>query len=246
VTTNTVLEDIEGRILSRLDDRDWVTIARITAPDYRDPVNKYGDPELSTLQLLHNRTFGNFDLRKSEKIPEADLESLERAFHAAVQFAENPRGWLLFIGGFGSGKTHLAAAIGLYWLDHRFQPSFVVVPDLLDHLRAAFSPNSNSSLDRRFESVRTTRLLILDDLGTQSTTPWAREKLYQLFNYRYNAELPTVITTSASLEEMDPRLRSRMLDKRMCSIYALTVPSYTGVQPKGHRATSKRSRTQQP
>ena len=34
-------------------------------------------------------------------------------------------------------------------------------------------------------------------------TPWVREKLYQLFNYRYNAELPTVITTSDSLEEMD-------------------------------------------
>ena len=40
------------------------------------------------------------------------------------------------------------------------------------------------------------RLLVLDDLGTESASPWAQEKLYQLFNYRYNARLPTVITTA--------------------------------------------------
>jgi DNA replication protein DnaC len=68
----------------------------------------------------------------------------------------------------------------------------------------------------------------LDDLGTQATTPWVREKLYQLFNYRYNAELPTVITTLVSLEEMDPRLRSRMMDTRLCINYTINVPSYTG------------------
>jgi DNA replication protein DnaC len=59
-------------------------------------------------------------------------------------------------------------------------------------------------------------------------TPWVREKLYQLFNYRYIAELPTVITTADTLEEMDARIRSRMLDTRLCSIYAITAPAYHG------------------
>ena len=94
----------------------------------------------------------------------------------------------------------------------------VVVPDLLDHLRATFNPNSSVTLDRRFEEIRTARMLILDDLGTQSATPWAREKLYQLFNYRYNAELPTVITTASLLQEIDQRLYSRMQDARLCKI----------------------------
>jgi DNA replication protein DnaC len=102
----------------------------------------------------------------------------------------------------------------------------VSVPDLLDHLRATFSPNSNVSLDRRFEEVRKSRMLILDDLGTQSATPWAREKLYQLFNYRYNAELPTVITTSSKTKDLDPRLYSRMQDGRLCKIVLIPVPAY--------------------
>jgi DNA replication protein DnaC len=58
-----------------------------------------------------------------------------------------------------------------------------------------------------------------------------KEKLYQLFNHRYNAELPTVITSAETLEEMDPRLRSRMLDKRLCRIYAITTPPYSGAVP---------------
>ena len=107
----------------------------------------------------------------------------------------------------------------------------MVVPDLLDHLRATFNSNSDITLDRRFQEVRTTPLLILDDLGTQSSSGWVKEKLYQLFNHRYNAELPTVITSAETLEEMDPRLRSRMLDKRLCRIYAITTPPYSGAVP---------------
>ena len=82
--------------------------------------------------------------------------------------------------------------------------------------------------DRRFEEVRSTPLLILDDLGTQSMTPWVREKLFQIFNYRYNAELPTVITTSDYREEMDARLRSRIEDARLCKVYAITATGYRG------------------
>jgi DNA replication protein DnaC len=94
-----------------------------------------------------------------------------------------------------SAKTHLAAGIGIACQDKGKPVMFVVVPDLLDHLRATFSPTSTVSYDRMFNEVLTSEMLILDDLGTQSATPWAREKLYQILNYRYNAELPTVITT---------------------------------------------------
>ena len=101
-----------------------------------------------------------------------------------------------------------------------------MVPDLLDHLRATFSPTSSASYDSVFAQVRTARLLVLDDLGTQSATPWAREKLYQVLNYRYETRLPTVITTSSTLDEIDPRIRSRMLDERVCHVFKIIVPPY--------------------
>jgi DNA replication protein DnaC len=235
VTTNLSMQDIDERIRSRLMDPELVTRVRILAPDYRNPAGDYGHHKLSSLELMAKMTFSTFKLRQEENLSSQDAQSLEKAFEATRAFADNPRGWLVLMGGYGTGKTHLAAAIANYRADSHIPPLFVSVPDLLDHLRATFNPNSTISLDRRFEEVRTAALLILDDLGTESASPWAREKLYQLFNYRYNAELPTVITTTTSLEDMDPRLRSRMLDRRLCTIYALTVPSYTGTPSKVSR-----------
>lgn len=88
--------------------------------------------------------------------------------------------------------------------------------------------------------MRTAPLLILDDLGTQAATPWVREKLYQLFNYRYNAELPTVITTADYVKDVDSRLLSRMEDRRLCEIRAITAPAYRGVPQKTARRTYRR------
>jgi DNA replication protein DnaC len=130
------------------------------------------------------------------------------------------------MGTYGTGKTHLAAAIGHYRAALGDDPIFAVVPDLLDHLRATFSPTSTVSYDNVFSQIRTAPLLILDDLGTQNTTPWAREKLFQVLNFRYETRLPTVITTTSSLDEIDPRIRSRMLDERVCRLYKIIVPAY--------------------
>ncbi len=242
ITTNLLLEEIDGRISSRLQDVDLVTRVHIYAPDYRSPVSDETRTSISTLSLLADQTFGTFNLREHEKLPPEDRATLQKAFDAAVAFAENPRGWLVFMGGYGVGKTHLAAAIGNFRKAAGEEPIFVVVPDLLDHLRAAFSPSSTVSYDRRFEEVRSASLLILDDLGTQSATPWAREKLYQLLNYRYNAKLPTVITTAQSLDEIDPRIRSRMMDRRVCNIYGITVPAYVakGEGPAKRRAAQRK------
>ena len=232
VTTNLALDEVEARIRSRLADPELVTTCRIVAPDFRRPMDDTGHPELSSLDLMTGKTFGTFDERANEGLQLDELKSLQKALKAAHNFAEKPKGWLVMLGTYGSGKTHLAAAIANYRSGLGDPPLFVMVPDLLDHLRATFSPQSTTTFDRRFDEIRTAPLLVLDDLGTQSMTPWVREKLYQLFNYRYNAELPTVITTSDSLDEMDARIRSRLLDGKLCTIYAVTAPSYHGSKPK--------------
>ena len=229
VTTNLSLSEIEPRIRSRLQDPELVSDVRINAPDYRRPTDDMGHSALSSLDLLANKSFGNIDERRGEGLLAKEVKSLEKALKAAHRFAEKPKGWLIFMGSYGCGKTHLAAAIANYRASLGAPPLFIMVPDLMDHLRATFSPKSDVSYDRRFDEIRTAPLLILDDLGTQSMTPWVREKLYQLFNYRYNAELPTVITTADTLDEIDERIRSRLLDKRLCKIHALTVPAYYGV-----------------
>jgi DNA replication protein DnaC len=174
-------------------------------------------------------TFDTFNVQGPEA-SEIAL-SLHDALDTAREFAAHPNGWLVFTGPYGCGKTHLAAAIANERIERNQFSLFVVVPDLLDYLRAAYAPTSPVTYDERFEQVRNVELLILDDLGTQNTTPWAAEKLYQLLNYRYNASLPTVITTNQFLTDMDPRLASRLKDQSTVRI----IPIYA----TDHRVTGK-------
>ena len=240
VTTNLLLDEVEPRIRSRLADPDLVTHTRITAPDFRRPMQESRQVQLSSLDLHSSRTFDTFSLRKDENLEPPALKSLKDACDAAQSYAQKPRGWLLLTGDYGSGKTHLAAAVANFRAKLGDPPLFVMVSDLLDHLRATFGSNSETTFDRRFDEIRTTPLLVLDDLGAQSMTPWVREKLHQLFDYRYNAELPTVITVAAdALNEVDPRVRSRLLDARLCRIVGITAPAYHG-KPAGRKAHTAR------
>ena len=130
----------------------------------------------------------------------------------------------MLTGAYGCGKTHLAAAIATARTEAGQPALFMVVPDLLDHLRATFGPNSDVSYDELFEQLRSTPLLILDDFGAHNSSSWAQEKLFQLLNHRYNAQLPTVITTNQRLEELDPRLRSRLLDVNIVTFFPILAP----------------------
>ena len=245
ITTNQRLEELDPRIASRLVDLDLNQVFEITAPDFRKGSGGHvvldrSARNLSSLGLHTDQTFENFSLRRNEDMDAARRDNLARAVDEARSFARLPSGWLVLSGRYGCGKTHLAAAIANHQLNAgQSTPMFVVVPDLLDHLRATFSPTSSISLDRVFEQVKTAPLLILDDLGTESATPWAREKLFQLLNYRYAAKLPTVITTTAEIDEIDERLQSRMLDASRCTFFIIQAPSYHGSAAQRRGADEK-------
>jgi len=239
ITTNHELEEIPLRLRSRLVDPSLTKIVTILAPDYRRAGISPDQSDLSSLRLHTHQTFENLDPRKGE-LPREEEENLKRAFDIARGFAEAPRDWLVFTGTYGCGKTHLAAAIANYHVAQGHPALFVVVPDLLDHLRATFNPQSTITFYQQFEEVRRAPLLILDDLGTESATPWAREKLYQVFDYRYNARLPTVITTATPIEELDPRLATRMLDVSRCTPFAILAPAYRGGAPRRKKTTRRR------
>ena len=227
ITSNQKLEDIDLRIRSRMVDFGLARVLPIRAHDFRGGAIDQDQSELSSLSLMQDMTLDSFDLREDE-LPAEERANLKRALELCQAYAEEPDGWLVLTGAYGCGKTHLAAAIANERVA-RGQPAlFVVVPDLLDHLRATFSPGSQARFDRRFEEVKTAPFLVLDDLGTESASPWAQEKLFQLFNYRYIARLPTVITTVQKIGEVDARLRTRMLDLARCTPIGIIAPSYRG------------------
>lgn len=260
ITTNLMLDEIESRIRSRLQDEEFVAHVRITAPDYRRPTET-SNPGISMLSLpeMKAMTFKTFETREDElgkeavttitvekqdkfgnkfkdkevtrvKVTQDDLKTLRKAVNAAVAFAEEPEGWLVLLGGSFCGKTHLAAAIGNYRIDLGGQALLVEVADLLDYLRQTFRPASDVSFDRRFNEIKTTPLLILDDLKESGTSSvWAEDKLYQILNHRYYAHLPTVITSTLKPESFAvhyPGLWNKILDAAKSQVYVIDMPPY--------------------
>lgn len=162
---------------------------------------------VSNLGALSEKSFGTFHLR---------VPGVQLGYQAALEFATHRQGWLLLLGPYGCGKTHLAAAIANECISRGILVLFSTVPDLLDHLRSSYAPTSEVAYDELFSLMREAELLVLDDLGTQYPTVWANEKLFQLLNHRYQQRLSTVITANdQGLQLIDERIRSRLDDKSL-------------------------------
>ena len=188
---------------------------------------RIGDVPAGMLRM----NFTNFDPRGGRTATRQQQASLRSARDAARDFATDPNRWILFSGPHGSGKTHLAVAIAGESLRQGHTVFFAFVPDLLDHLRATFTPHSSIGYDELFEQIKTVPLLILDDLGAESSTSWAEEKLYQIMVYRHETLLPTIITTSygmKELEEAKPRIASRLMDSMIVEWVPVDAPDYRG------------------
>lgn len=221
ITTNIPVEDLDDRLRTRLADPD---LSQVYLLEERKPTPLDHFDALE-LELLSQMTFDSFDYKRIDLPPE-QRHSLEQAYQLAYSYAKSPQGWLVLLGTNGCGKTHLAASIANYFLKAGKPVYFVIVPEFLDHLRSTFSPESKVTYDEVFEKVKKAPLVILDDFGEQSSTRWAQEKLYQLINYRYNARLPTVITTCFSLEDIETRISSRMADPRLSLVFNIYAPDY--------------------
>ena len=90
--------------------------------------------------------------------------------------------------------------------------------------------------------VKGSPVLILDDLGMENLSGWARERLAQILNYRYSANLATVITaTNPDMESLDTRLRSRIEDPKISNFVPIGAPDYRGGTSKP-KTTSRKKR----
>ena len=199
ITSSLAPEEMPERFRARMNDSTFSTVAALkpsavqAAPD---------DPGIES-RLRNSMTFATFDRRGGAGSSAQQKETLREAFNASRSFAKQPSSWLYLAGPTGVGKTHLAVAIANEALEAGNKVIFRFVPDLLDHLRKSFSPTSQVTYDALFDRIKNAELLVLDDLGSQASTPWAEEKLYQLIVHRHNASLPTVITSRVLLEAAD-------------------------------------------
>lgn len=239
-TSAVPLERLDGRLQSKLTDPRTAVAIDLGGTARAKDMGLGGIPEV----MLREMTFDSFDRHGKARYKDSQV-TLEYALHASRSFAEDPHGWLLLVGGPGCGKTHLAVGIANEQLKHGGDVFFAFVPDLLDHLRNTYSPDSRVTYDELFDRIKQAPLLILDDLGAESPTPWANEKLYQIIVHRHNAQLPTIVTMPVPEESPEggrslySMVKSRLLDIRIVTEVVIYAPDYrdpsSGTTPKEPR-----------
>lgn len=139
-----------------------------------------------------SRTFKNF---------QTDTPGRAKAHRTALDYAENfdthlAAGDGLYIEGtFGTGKTHLAAAISLYLMEQRRSVIFKTADGLLRDIKATYDETGKKELVV-LDGLKKCDLLVIDDIGKEQATDWSTAQLYAIINDRYECQRPVIITTN--------------------------------------------------
>lgn len=155
---------------------------------------------------FRERTFENFDRKKNP-------QAYDKAFGYAKDFDAHSGNGLILMGTVGTGKTHLAAAITHYLAERGIGVKFGNIVDLFEDLRNSYNTDDDILLD-----LKRVPLLVIDDLGKERKTEWTQEQIYAIVNYRYEHNLPLVITTNCTVKELNTRLGDATMSRirEMC------------------------------
>jgi DNA replication protein DnaC len=214
-------DDLDERALTRFQDENKSDLIILDS----ETIENFSSIGAMTLQQIQEYKFNNFNPIGHGLNGEAK-NNLNDALNLSKSWAENPEGWLVFIGKPGCGKTHLAAAICNHLIENNKIVCFAGVPDLLDELRSSYSEKNDNNFDNVFKKIMNANLLVLDDLGAHQISPWVEEKLYQLFNFRYIRKLPTIVTRNSDNVDLDIRIKSRLSDLKLATNFEMLAPDY--------------------
>lgn len=105
------------------------------------------------------------------------------------------RNGLFITGGVGVGKTHIVAAMANHLMQEGRPVICMTMIDLLDRIKRTYDKStiSEGEVLRLYETIP---LLIIDDMGKEPPTEWGVSKIYTIINSRYEAYMPTIVTSN--------------------------------------------------
>ena len=162
--------------------------------------------EYEKMELLKTECFSEPLSIKNASMKDIDLTDKKRKdvikwinnFYKEYQKDKNIKGLYLH-GSFGAGKSYLIAALFNELSKLNVKSIIVYYPELLRSLKESF----NDDFDDRMYKLKTTELLLIDDIGAESVSPWSRDEILgTILQYRMDAKMPTFFTSNLNKDEL--------------------------------------------
>lgn len=157
--------------------------------EFERRVRKYREMGFSETQM-QKWTFENDDLgnKKLTDIAKRYVDNFDK-------FYKEGKGLLLW-GGVGTGKTYMACMIANALIDKGHPVLVTNFTRILNILQ------NNPKKQEYLDSLNQFKLLVIDDLGVERNTEYAKEQVFSIIDSRYRAELPMIVTTNLSIQDL--------------------------------------------
>ena len=178
---------------------------------------------VKTANFPYLKTEDDFDFEFQPSINKLQIREL-----LTLGFLERNEN-VIFIGTPGTGKTHLATAIGIKAAKSRTSTYFITFQELINQLKKA---NYENRLPERLKQYLKYKLLIIDELGYLEMDDEAANLFFQLVSKRYEKK-STIITTNSTFSKWpeifkNPSLTNAVLDRLLhhSTVISIKGPSY--------------------
>lgn len=155
-------------------------------------------------------TLGNFA---------ADSEGQKKALAFAKNYTEDLDGVMesgrgaILVGRPGTGKTHLAAAIGMESLGQGFSVRYTTVIRALRRIKDTWGKAAAETEQSAVASMTRPDLLIIDEVGVQFGSETEKMILFDVLNERYENRRPTLLISNLSVHDVSAYLGERVIDR---------------------------------
>jgi len=118
---------------------------------------------------------------------------------------------LYLTGNFGTGKTYLISAMLNELAKKGSKIAIIYFPEFLRSLKSSFGDEED--FNNKFDCIKKSELLLLDDIGAETTTAWGRDEILgTILQYRMQEQLPTFFTSNLNISELEEHLSTTSKD----------------------------------
>lgn len=150
-----------------------------------------------------------------------DTESQREAFNMAERFVN---GWekakaggygLLFLGGCGTGKTHLACAIMLELMERYLfvYPRYYKVSEIFSAVRSTYQTGVITNEEEMLKFFSSIQLLVIDEVGIQKGSEAEKRILFSILDNRVTSNKPTILMSNLGPKALAELLGDRLYDR---------------------------------